>query len=62
MNPPVPTVEEVLSQTAVGNGFHEFAVEGGIALFAKASLKRALEEAYDPMMPNWPAMVEINDA
>jgi hypothetical protein len=25
-------------------------------------LRKALEDAYDPTMPNWPAMVEIDHA
>jgi hypothetical protein len=58
----IPTVEDILTQTAVGNaGFHEFGVEGGVALFTRANLRRALEAAYDPFRPDWPSTVTIDD-
>ena len=59
---PVPSIEEILRQTAIGNaGFHEFPVEGGVARFTRASLMRALQDAYDPSMANWPSMVTFDD-
>jgi hypothetical protein len=57
----VPTVEEMLESTAVGNGFHDWGVEGGIVRVSKTQLLPALEAAYDPSMPDWPAMVDIDD-
>jgi hypothetical protein len=27
---------------------------------ARNDLRQALEDAYDPLMPNWPTMVEID--
>lgn len=55
----VPTVEEVLSDTAIGCGYHYFPVEGGIVQPARADLLPALEAAYDATMPDWPSLVEI---
>ena len=59
---PVPTVDDLLAQTAIGNGFHQWRVEGGAITISLNELRQALEAAYDPCMPNWPAMVEIDDA
>ena len=58
----IPTVDDLLAATAVGNNRHTWRVNGGATLVDRATLRQALEEAYDPEMPNWPAMVEIDDA
>jgi hypothetical protein len=57
----VPTVEEMLESTAVGNGFHDWGVEGGIVRVSKTQLLPALEAAYEPCMPAWPVMVDMDD-
>jgi hypothetical protein len=56
-----PTVDAILARTAVGNGWHDFAVEGGSVRVAAATLRRALEAAYDPAMPDWAATVSEDD-
>jgi|688.fasta_scaffold05431_11 hypothetical protein len=56
----VPTVDEILESTAVGNGFHDWGVEGGTVRVSRAQLLPALEAAYDPSMPDWPVMVDID--
>lgn len=56
-----PTVDDILARTAVGNGWHDFAVEGGSVRVAAATLRRALEAAYDPDMPGWVGLVTEDD-
>jgi hypothetical protein len=57
----VPTVDELLADTAVGNGLHRWAVAyGGIIEITANNLRHALEEAYDPSMPNWTAFVDVD--
>jgi hypothetical protein len=55
--PYIPTVDEVLDSTAVSNGLHDFAFEGGSVLVASKKLRRVLEAYYDPCMPNWVALI-----
>lgn len=57
-----PTVDEILSHTHIGCHFHQWGAEGGVITVARAELRQALEAAYDPFMPDWPSMVEIDDA
>jgi hypothetical protein len=57
-----PTVESILAATLISNGIHRWPVEGGSVEIATAELRSALSNAYDSLMPNWPAMVEIDDA
>ena len=59
---PVPTVTDLLESTDIGNCLHRWRTDGGAITVDRATLRQALEEAYDPEMPNWPAMVEIDDA
>ena len=61
MTQPTPTVADLLKQTAIGNGLHRWSCEGGSIEVPADELRQALEEAYDPTMPSWPAMVEIAD-
>lgn len=56
----IPTVDAVLAQTATGNGLHQWPVEGGVISVDTATLRAALEDAYDASMPNWPALVELD--
>jgi hypothetical protein len=55
---PVPTVDDLLQATHIGNGFHHWHVEGGVIQLTKDQLTIALEAAYDSSMEDWPAMVE----
>jgi hypothetical protein len=57
-----PTVDDLLQSTAIGNGLHDWPCSGGAIRVSTDDLRQALEDAYDPMMPNWPALVEIDDA
>ena len=54
-----PTVDEILGSTHVGGDFHEWRTEGGSVCLTRAELLPALEAAYDSMMPDWPATVDI---
>lgn len=58
----VPTVEDILNETATSNGWHVFSVEGGAITISTCELRLALEAAYDPCIAAWPSMVEIEDA
>jgi len=55
-----PTVDDVLASTAIGNGFHDWAVQGGTIRLTEAELRPALEAAYDSTMPDWIVMVDID--
>jgi hypothetical protein len=46
----------------LGSHFHEWGADGGVIRVTRAELRQALEDAYDPTMPDWPAMVEVQDA
>jgi hypothetical protein len=58
----VPTVDEILTRTHLGGHFHEWGADGGAIRVTRDELRLALEDAYDPTMPDWPSMVEIDDA
>ena len=62
MTQPIPSVESMLGATLISNGLHRWPVEGGEIQIAAAELRLALEAAYDPFMPDWPSMAEIEDA
>ena len=55
----VPTVEQILDATAIGGGFHVWAVIGGCNRLTTDQLRPLLEEAYDPNMPDWVALVDV---
>jgi hypothetical protein len=57
-----PTVDDVLARTHIGGHFHEWGADGGVIRVTRDELRPALDAAYDPTMPNWPSMVEIDDA
>ena len=75
MPQPVPTVDEILARCEhrgwadlSGLGFERsqekllaWAVNGGEIMVPIGELRSALEEAYDPCMPDWPGMVVIED-
>jgi hypothetical protein len=52
----VPTVDEIPADTAIGNGFHRWAVEGGSIQLSTAQLRPCLEEAYDAADSDWVAL------
>jgi uncharacterized protein YbbK (DUF523 family) len=56
--PSVPTVQDILDSTAIGNGFHDFAVEGGTVRVSTETLRAALETYHDPEMANWVALID----
>lgn len=66
---PVPTVQDVINSLPI-RGIDcgslgmilGWRTEGGEVEIAEMHLRPILESAYDPTMPNWPAMVEIDDA
>ena len=51
-----------MARTHLGGHFHEWGADGGVIRVTRDELRPALEVAYDPNMPDWPAMVEIVDA
>lgn len=57
----VPTVEEILVNTSVGKGWHDFPAENGIARVTTQELRAALEDAYSlrSANSNWLAFVDI---
>ena len=59
--PFIPTVDEVLESTAVSNGLHDFAVEGGTIRVSTDTLRAVLELNYDPEMPSWVALIDESD-
>ena len=58
----VPTVTDLLARTHIGFGLHEWSTDADVFRLTRAELRQALEDAYDPLRPNWPAMVVIDDA
>ena len=62
MTQPIPTVESMLDATRISHLVHRWPTEGGSIDVAADVLRPALKAAYDRTMPNWPAMVEIEDA
>ena len=56
-----PTVDEILSDTAIGNGYHCWAVEGGSITVTASQLRPALEAACDSTMPDWTALVSYDE-
>jgi hypothetical protein len=60
MPDPVLTVEAMLAATLISNGIHRWAVEGGAIEVTTEQLRVALKDAYDPTMPDWPAMVQLD--
>jgi hypothetical protein len=56
---PIPTVQQILDETSVGNGFHKFAVEGGFVHLTTEVFRLALEDAYDPTMRDWQLSVKL---
>jgi len=58
----VPTVDEVLADTAIGNGYHAWILEDGDMIDIHRSILRpALIAAYDDDEPDWPLFVYIEE-
>ena len=53
----VPTPADIMRQTAIGNGFHRWALEGGSVELDADDLWPLLQEAYDPNTADWPAKI-----
>lgn len=58
---PIPTVDSLLASTAIGNGWHDWPIEGGSIRVETAALRIALGRAYDPFMPNWASFIDEDD-
>ena len=56
----IHTVDDVLASTAIGNGFHDWATDGGVIRVTAEQLRPALEAAYDPGMPDWMSLVDLD--
>lgn len=52
-----PTPADLMRRTAIGNGLHRWALEGGSVEIDSDELWPLLQEAYDPSMPDWPALI-----
>ena len=57
----VITPDQLLESTAIGCGLHQWGVDGGSIQVAADELRPALEQAYDPSMPNWPSLITWDD-
>jgi hypothetical protein len=55
-----PTVEQVLAETHICNGFHHWGEIGGTFRLTTDQLRPALEAAYDPLMPDWVQLVDLD--
>jgi hypothetical protein len=51
------TPAELLTQTAIGNGYHRWPVEGGAIEVARDELEEVLVTAYDETNPDWQALI-----
>lgn len=60
--PPVLTVDEVLAKCRTSNGLCRWDSDGGAIDVPEPELRQALEGAFDPLMPSWPALVDLADA
>jgi hypothetical protein len=54
----VPTVDEILADTAIANGWHRWAVEGGSITVTTTLMRQLLEAAYDAADSDWVALVD----
>jgi hypothetical protein len=57
-----PTVNDVMQRHYIGNGQSQWPTQGGSITIDSATLRQALEESYDPLMPDWPSLVELEEA
>jgi hypothetical protein len=56
-----PQVEELMEKHHLFDSFAWWDTEGGRISIDKATLRQALEEAYDPSMPDWVFTVQLPD-
>jgi len=61
MSPKIPTVDELLQRHSIGNELCQWPTQGGSVTIDSATLRQALEDAYDPLMPDWPVFVDLDD-
>ncbi len=57
----MPTVIEILSDTAIGDGRNEWIVNGVILRPRRHELQDRLEEAFDPFDRDWPDNVKLTE-
>ena len=57
----MPTVIEILNDTAIGDGRNEWIVNGVILHPHRHELRDRLEEAFDPFDRNWPENVKLTE-
>ena len=57
----VPSVIEILNDTAIGDGRNEWIVNGVILRPRRQELEYRLEEAFDPFDRNWPENVKLTE-
>lgn len=56
-----PTVDEVLAKCRTSNDLCRWDADGGAIDVPEFELRQALEDAFDPLMSYWPALVELVD-
>jgi hypothetical protein len=56
-----PQVEELMEKHHLFDSVAWWDMEGGRISIDKATLRQALEEAYDPSMPDWVSTVQLPD-
>ena len=59
MSEHVPTISEVMDDCFIGNGLYEWAHDGASGRFTYQEMHDALQDAYDPNMPNWIGLVQL---
>lgn len=57
----IPTVADLLERSAIGNGLHYWAIEGGSIAVQSNELRSVLEAAYDSSNPDWVATIAFDD-
>ncbi len=57
-----PTVNEVMQRHYLAPGLCWWLMQDWAIRVDSATLRQALEDAYDPLMPNWPSLVELEEA
>jgi hypothetical protein len=55
-----PTVDQVLADVKIGPNLYAWATDGALIEADGETMRAALEDAYDPGMPNWAAMVQMD--
>jgi hypothetical protein len=55
----VPTVDDILARTQITPNLNWWVANCTGFRVSRDKLRQALEDAYDPDMTDWPAMVEV---